>query len=150
MVPLASGASVGYPDELRHEQRAVRVIRLVAVNISGARDQNPPAGVVGDVVTGTDRLRNAVRQFGKPRGAVVGRACYRTVLETATVASVDVTATLPGGTIRARGQVDFRRDSNVIRVVGGAGAFARASGIVEEKVLRSDQTLNVYRLRGSG
>jgi hypothetical protein len=77
----------------------------------------------------------------------LGRARYRTVFETAAVAFVDVTATLPGGTMRARGQADFRRDSNVIRVVGGTGAFAGAKGTVEEKALPSGQTLNIYRLR---
>lgn len=69
---------------------------------------------------------------------------------TAAVALVDVTATLPGGTIRARGKADFRRDSNAIRVVGGTGAFAGAKGTVEEKVLPTDQALNIFRLRGVG
>lgn len=144
---LASSSSAGSLEDSQDELRAGRVIKLITVNINGAHDQKPPAGIVGDVVTGTDRLRNAVPQFGKPKGAVVGRARYRTVFETAAVAFVDVTATLPGGTIRARGQADFRRDSNVIRVVGGTGAFAGAKGTVEEKALPSGQTLNIYRLR---
>jgi len=130
--------------------QAERVIKVLATNISGARHEKPPAGIAGDVVVGSDRLRNAVPQFGKPKGAVVGKDRYRSVFETAAVASVEVTATLPGGTIRARGRADFRLTSNVIRVVGGTGVFAGARGTAEERALPSGQTLNIYRLRGTG
>lgn len=148
---LAGASSAGSLTDLRHDElRAARVFKFLAVNINGVRDQNPPAGIVGDVVTGTDRLRNAVPQFGKPKGAAVGRSRYRTLFESLAVASVEVRSTLPGGTIRARGRADFRRDSNVIRVVGGTGVFVGAAGTVEERELPSGQTLDIYRLRGVG
>jgi hypothetical protein len=124
------------------------VIKVFAVTMpGGGRHQNPPAGIAGDVVTGSDRLRNAVAQFGKPKGAVVGVDRYRTVFETAAVASVVATTTLPGGTLRSRGRADFRLASNLIRVVGGTGVFLGARGTVEQKVLAGNKAMNIYRLR---
>jgi hypothetical protein len=125
---------------------AERVIKVVSTSISSGRRQNPPPGIVGDTVFGSGRLRNAVPQFGKPKGAIVGRDRYKSVFLTSAIASVDVTATLPGGTIRARGKADFRLARNVIQVVGGTGMFAGAKGTAEERVTQSGETFNVYRL----
>jgi hypothetical protein len=143
--PLAQGA--GSDPSIRQAANASRVIKLLASNISGKRYARPPTGIAGDLVVGRDRLLNAVQQFGRPRGATVGEARYRTVFERRAIATVKVTATLPGGTIQARGRVDFQKPSNIIRVIDGTGVFERASGTVEERVLQGGQTLNVYRLR---
>lgn len=142
-----AAASAGVQTSSKDTTQADRVIKVHAVNITGKRVRKPPAGIAGDVAVGRDRLLNAVPQFGKPKRAVVGQARYRTVFASAAVASVDVTATLPGGTIRARGKADFRLARNVIRVVDGTGAFAGAKGTVEERALPNDQTLNIYRLQ---
>jgi len=123
-----------------------RVIRVTATSISGSTQKKPPAGPAGDVIVGSDRLRNAVAQFGKPKGAVVGKDTYRLVFRSAHVAAISVTATLPGGTIRCQGTFDDRRRSQLIRVVGGTGSFAGVTGTCEARPSGSG-TLNTYRLR---
>ena len=147
LLAVEAASIAGAKSSARHEAQADRVIRVFAVNVSGKRVPKPPAGIAGDVVVGRDRLLNVAPQFGKPKGAVVGQARYRTVFANAAVASVEVTATFLGGTIRARGKADFRRARNVIQVVGGTGVFADALGSVEERALANGQTLNIYRLR---
>ena len=144
----SAAVSLGGPQTIsKGVMQADRVVKVFAVNISGKRLPSAPAGIAGDIVVGRDRLLNAAPQFGKPKGAIVGQARYRTVFANAAVASVEVTATLPGGTIRAQGKADFRRARNVIRVVGGTGVFAGTKGTVEERALPNDRTLNIYRLQ---
>ena len=64
------------------------------------RDQ-PPKGLgrgeasKGDVVSGTTILRNAVAQFDKPKGAVVGRDRYVLTFTSPTRALIKVEAKLP-------------------------------------------------------
>jgi hypothetical protein len=128
---------------------ATRVIKVTATQISGTRQQRPPAGFAGDVVVASDRLRNAVAQFGKPKGAVVGRDRYRLVFATAYTGTASVTATLPDGTIRCRGPYDLRRPSVTLRAVGGTKAYAGATGTCEARS-SGRTTLNVYRLRVPG
>src|SRR5207342_408426 len=107
----------------------------------------PPAGRSGDAVIATDRLENAVPQFGKPKGAIVGRTRYRGLFLTAAVATLEVTATLPGGTVHARGRVDFRLASDAIRVDGGTGAFAGTTGTMEQRfIATNDRTMYVFTL----
>lgn len=101
---------------------ATRVIKVTATEISGTRQQAPPAGFAGDVIVGSDRLRNAVAQFGKPKGAVVGRDSYRIVFATAYTASINVTATFSDGTIRCKGTYDVRRTTAMLGVLGGTKA----------------------------
>lgn len=149
-----TGALSAGTDESSHLRRqAERVIRVLAMDMPGSPGKHirkPPPGIPGDIVVGRDQLRNFVPQFGKPKGAVVGQDRYRTVFETRAIGIVEVTTTLPGGTIQARGRADFRRASNVIRIIGGTGVFSRARGTSEQRVLPNDQVLNVYRVRVSG
>jgi hypothetical protein len=111
----------------------------------------PPAGVgnVGDKVQARNSLRNAVAQFGRPKGALVGQD-----VQTITVTSVTpprarntVTVSLPGGTLRVAGTVTSNRQP--LPVVGGRGDFAGARGTSEVKSLDADgdPALNIYRLR---
>jgi hypothetical protein len=123
-----------------------RVIRVIATAVSGKTQENPPAGPAGDVFTGSDRLRNAVAQFGKPKGAIVGRDTYRLVFRSASIATVSVTARLPGGSIKCRGKFYGNRRSQLIRVVDGTGTFAGATGTCAASPSGTD-TLNTYRLR---
>ena len=134
-----SAAAMAAPD-------ATRVIRVTATEISGNTQAKPPPGPAGDLIVGSDRLRNAVPQFGKPKGAVVGKDTYRLVFRGAHVAAISVTATLPGGTIRCGGTFDDRRRFQLIRVVGGTGSFAAVTGTCEARPSGS-ATLNIYRLR---
>jgi hypothetical protein len=124
-----------------------QVIRVYAQELSWSRDSNPPAGSRNDVTIGRDRLLNDLPQFGKPREAVVGRDRYRLVFRTAALASIDLIATFPGGTIHARGSVDFRQHRDVFRIVGGTGAFAGAVGTAEWRFTSDDRTVTVYRIR---
>jgi hypothetical protein len=102
----------------------------------------------GDVIQGTSVLRNAVRQFGKPSGAVVGRDSYSFTFVSPTEAVIDVRVQLPGGTLRARGRMRVSQgDRIVVTVTGGTGKFAGARGTGEARALSPNESLNVYRLR---
>ena len=87
----------------------------------------------GDTLTGTSVLRNAVPQFGKPKGArVVPLASF---------------ASLPGGTLRARGAMGEVAGNSTVAIVGGTGLYAGASGLIEGHVLVSGVQLDVVRLQ---
>src|SRR5690348_18217178 len=55
----------------------------------------------GDTIRGTDTLRNAVRQLGKPKGAKVGIDRYVFVAVARQKVTVDFVAMFPGGTVHA-------------------------------------------------
>jgi hypothetical protein len=101
----------------------------------------------GDVVHQRTRLVNAVRQFGRPAGAVVGYDESVIRLTSATRAVVDTVAHLPGGTLHAHGTVALGRSPSAIHVTSGTGAFAGAKGTTTETDYpNQDRALNVYRL----
>jgi len=133
--------------------RADRVIKVVAATSSFELQEKPPPGPSGDTVVGSSRLRNAVAQFGKPKGALVGLDRYRYVFVSLHTAAIDVTATLPGGTIRCRGQIDDRLTVQLLQVVSGTLAYARTKGTCEARPLTKNETdprtLNTYRLKAS-
>jgi Dirigent-like protein len=129
-----------------------QTIRLVSKIVSFRILVNRPpknADNVGDKVRAKNSLRNAVAQFGRPRGALVG-SDVETITVTSvmpTRARVTVVVTLPGGTLRVAGPIT---SSNlVLPVIGGTGDFAGARGTSEVKSLDADgdPALNVYRLR---
>jgi hypothetical protein len=111
----------------------------------------PPEGIgnVGDKVQVKNRLRNAVAQFGRPKGALVGSDVQTVTVTsvTPTRARVTVTVRLPGGTLRVAGTVTS--SGQALPVVGGTGDFAGARGTTEIKSLDADgdPALNIYRLR---
>ena len=113
----------------------------------------PPKGLAqgnaskGDSVSGTSILRNAIAQFGKAKGAVVGGDTYSFTFTTPSKALITVKAKLPDGTIRAKGRADFSGQRLIIPVIGGTGAYAGARGTSESESLSGDRSLNVYRLR---
>ena len=99
----------------------------------------------GDVFSMKSVLRNAVAQFGRPKGAVVGSdVAVLTLLSTPRV-RFNVTVKLPGGTIRAGGVIGAVGQK--IPVVGGTGAFAGVRGSSEVRRLKPDVALNIYRLQ---
>jgi hypothetical protein len=102
----------------------------------------------GDVIWAKSVLRNAVAQFGKPKGAIVGSDVGTITVLSATKAEVKVTATLPGGTVRSTARNDVSGSQNM-RVVGGTGAFENARGVCEVSALNASgsRARNVYRLR---
>jgi hypothetical protein len=128
-------------------QNGERVIRLFSTTDTTKERDKPPKGASkGDVINGTSILRNAVTQFGLRRGAVVGRDRYRLTFESPTVARVELTTTLPGGTIRCRGEFDLGERRNSIEAIGGTGIFRDATGACESTE-REGRSSNVYRLQ---
>jgi hypothetical protein len=109
------------------------------------------SGVIKRLPRCTSVLRNAVAQFGKRVGALVGRDRFRQVYETKTRAGIRVTASLPGGTITCGGKTDDGRGRQILRVTEGTGRFANATGTCEATPAPRNpygaDSLNVYRLQ---
>ena len=99
----------------------------------------------GDTITGTSILRNYVRQFGKPKGARVGTSHGVTTALSSQTARSDAVAVFPGGTVHARGDGAIGPTIR-IPVIGGTGAYAGATGVVEGSHLAGGVTLEVLRL----
>src|SRR5438552_4177759 len=79
------------------------VIRLLSITTSQHLTDKPPKGPsTGDTLVATSKLLNAVKQFGKARGAAVGSDRGTTVLQRDKTLITDGVATLPGGTIHFR------------------------------------------------
>ena len=100
----------------------------------------------GDRLTGTSILRNAVAQFGKPKGARVGTSSFTDIALSSQMVREDGVARFPGGTIQVRGVAPIGPTVK-IAVVGGTGIYAGATGVVEGRHLANGVTLNVCRLK---
>jgi hypothetical protein len=135
----------------QQEGSATRTIRLVATNgtVRVLVDRAPKGKPSkGDVVQERTTLSNAVPQFGRKKGAVVGSDIVNhtlTAVGPPPKVSLKLTAKLPGGTIRATGS----GVSPTIKVVGGTGAFANARGTLEVRDHNGPRpgVLNTYRLQ---
>ena len=105
----------------------------------------------GDVVRETSTLRNAVAQFGRPKGATVGSDVWITTIVIPPFGRVDVKAatTVPGGTIRAVGTVTATQTTGTFRVVGGTGKYAGARGTLSLRNINASgsRAVIVYRLQ---
>ena len=99
-------------DEERSATLTIRLIGTAAT--SRYLVDHAPKGYPnkGDVVRETSTLRNAVAQFARPKGAIVGRDVWITTIVIPPFGKADVKAatTLPGGTIRAVGTVTATQD----------------------------------------
>ena len=100
----------------------------------------------GDTVRGTESLRNAVRQFDKPKGANVGTDRYVIVAVALQKVRVDFVTRFPGGTVHAHGE-GKRPSKPEIPIVGGTGLYAGATGSIEGQHLANGEKLNIYRLQ---
>ena len=135
----------------QHAESEATTIRLVSITtkyrvlVDTARKGEPDAG---DVVWARSTLRNAVPQFGKPKGAIVGSDVGTFTVVSGSVGDVKVAVTLPGGTLRTAGRI---RDNTVqvTRVTGGTGTYAGARGTCEVRPIGASahKASNVYRLR---
>jgi hypothetical protein len=130
-------------------QEARVTIRLISTPGRTQQRDRAPKGELstGDMLLGTSHLRNAVAQFGKPKGALVGRDRYVMTILSPPVARISVEVKLPGGTLRVRGQASLTANVITLQVVGGTGRFAGARGSSKARTLSAKRTLNVYRLR---
>jgi hypothetical protein len=152
LVALLATVCVVLPVQAAGAREASRTIRLVSVATGlQVRVDKPPTQELsrGDVVRITSVLRNEVAQFGRPKGAAVGRDVGTLTIVSATRADVAGTATLPGGTIRFAGRSTVSSPRETIAVIGGTGTFAGARGTLEVTSLGTGGTRarNVYRLR---
>lgn len=126
-------------------------VRLVSTGGSAkiVTDKDPK-GVPskGDVVRETTTLKNAVRQFGKARGAVVGSDVAVYTFVSSTSANMRVSVKLPGGTLRGTARLEGTT-LPVVRVTGGTGRFAgaRGTGRVLPAPAGVKGVLNTYRLQ---
>jgi hypothetical protein len=100
----------------------------------------------GDTFSGTSILRNAVPQFGKPKGARVGTDRFVQVWLTPKRLSIDVVGRLPGGTLHAYGVGSIETNRPKVPIVGGTGVYAGATGFVLGQVLPSGQQLDTFTL----
>jgi hypothetical protein len=126
-------------------------IRVLA-SVTTARPVDlPPRNVVnkGDRVFVESQLRNAVPQFGEPKGTVVGTDYSTITYLSGTRRLVSVQVTLPDGGLRLRGTLSVADPNAVVRipVVGGTRGFEGATGYQEARSASGSQTLNVYHLR---
>jgi hypothetical protein len=100
----------------------------------------------GDTIRGTEILRNAVRQFDRPKGAGVGTDSYVITAVGRQEVRVDFVTRFPGGTVHAHGEGNAGVRP-VVPIVGGTGRYARATGSIEGQHLANGQKLNIYRLQ---
>lgn len=125
---------------------AALVITLKSVSAGAAADDKPPKGASkGDRLLLRSRLLNVRRQFGRPAGATVGRDQALLVMSSAKTGRIEGITTLPGGTIRFRGELGPGGVAGPLSVTGGTGRYARARGTLI--VGEGDAPLNTYHLR---
>jgi hypothetical protein len=101
----------------------------------------------GDTLRGTSILRNAVRQFGKPKGARVGTSRFVETALSPQRIMFDGVSRLPGGTVHARGVLHEIAGKLTVSVIGGTGLYAGATGAVAGSHLANGITLDVARLQ---
>jgi len=122
-------------------------IRLTSVTVSIASHHNGAKGTSkGDTVAYRDRLLNAVRQFGKKPGALVGHDSGTVTFTGPHTATYAGMTTLPGGTLTLRGRITPLSGGGLsIPVVGGSGRFASVRGTLTVGPGK-DHVPNTYRL----
>jgi hypothetical protein len=143
MLPLTAPASP-------RAEGSVLTIRLISRLANWSRTDHGPKGPSkGDKLYVRSVLRNAVAQFGKPKGAIVGRDYEVVTYTSAHAAKVTVRVTLPTGTLQAQDRVRASSGpSQTIRVVGGTGRYKGATGTVTTRDLPDGHSAsNIYHLR---
>ena len=129
-------------------------IRML-VTAAGSRYivDRPPKGYPnkGDVIRERATLRNAVAQFGRPKGAIVGSDTWMMTIVVPPFAKADVKATtlLPGGTIRTTGAITALQETATFRVLGGTGQYRGTHGTLAMRNLNSSGSrgFSIFRLQ---
>ena len=138
------------PAAASHAARSL-TIRVYVTEVTQSIKDVPPKTLSGfeytkgDTIRGTEILRNAVRQFGKPTGARVGTDRYAIVAVAYQRVRVDFVTSFPGGTVHAHGE--GKPGSGTVPIVGGTGFYAGATGVAEGSHLANGKKLNTYRVR---
>jgi hypothetical protein len=127
-------------------------IRVVVKEVTQSIKDVPPKTfalkheyTTGDTIRGTELLRNAVRQFDKPKGATVGTDRYVITAVALQTIRVDFVTRFPGGTVHAHG-VGKAGSKPEVPIVEGTGVYAGATGSAEGRHLANGEKLNIYRL----
>ena len=144
LIAFAALAAVAVPGAARAETLTIQVTSVV-ITIKPI-DKRPKGSSAGDRIVYRDKLLNAVRQFGKPRGARVGSDQGTMTFTSPHTARFDGSARLPGGSVRIKGNVRPIAGGGIrIPVAGGTGRYSGATGTLTvgpgEK-----QAPNVYEL----
>ena len=137
------------PASAASSRSGLTVVRVVSTVISKHdRDVAPKGWSAGDSVAFSDKLTNAVAQFGRSKGVRVGSDQGVVRFVKRGVITLTGTATLPDGTIRIKGRISPRPHGYVVPVSGGTGRYASARGTVKVVNMSKDGsvTLNVYTL----
>ncbi len=144
----SDAASTGTTNTAGSREMTIRV--LASVTKANPVDL-PPRNVQnkGDRVFVESQLRNAVPQFGQPKGSIVGIDYSTITFLSSTQRLVSVQITLPGGGLRLRGTLDVSDPNALVKipVISGTRDFAGATGYSEARSAGGQQTLNIYRLR---
>jgi hypothetical protein len=127
----------------------LNVIRLLSVSTADANvDVGPKGPSPGDLEGFSSRLFNRQLQFGRQRGAYVGRDGGTLRLNAKKVAIFDANARLPGGTIHTHGVLKaIGNGAYRIAVVGGTGVYEEVRGsLTIGAPITPNKALNTYRL----
>jgi hypothetical protein len=144
LIVVAVVAVVSTPGATGAETLTIQVTSVV-IKITPI-DKKPKGNSKGDQIVYLDKLLNAVRQFNKPKGARVGTDRGTMTFTSAHTARFDGSATLPGGSVRIKGNVRAVAGGGIqIPVAGGTGRYAAATGTLTVGP-GENSALNVYRL----
>lgn len=124
-----------------------RILALVSATARTTNGVPVPGSTAYATVTETDILYTAAPMLGKRAGVRIGS-------DTAVLTRhgarrwISVVATLPGGVIRARGELRLAHAEAVVDVVGGTGDYEEARGTLTVHDLSTNGlAMNTYRLR---
>ena len=125
-------------------------IRVLATVTTARPVDLPPRNVQnkGDRVFVESQLTNAVPQFGRPKGSIIGQDYSTITYLSPTERLVNVQITLPGGGLHLRGTLQVSDPAAVVKipVISGTRDFAGATGFSEARSAPGNHTLNIYRL----
>jgi hypothetical protein len=145
-------AAVAVPLALAGGSSGGRTLQFVGVqqhfsSVPQMSRQSPPQ--VGLRFVFQDRTYNRGEQFGKPAGALIGRAegvCTLIAVTRKPQAQCLITAHVPDGQIVVAGEGDPGARMTRYAVIGGLGAYANARGWVRSRALSDTRSIVTIHL----